>query len=247
MAVSFDRVASIYDATRWAGVPAPVMEKILDAMKTAFKNCGNILDIGIGTGRFAQYLHGVGFAVVGIDVSLPMMRQAREKGVTDLVRADVQHLPFRDRSFDGSLMIHLLHLVPDWVRAVHEVGRVTKKVLVSEAGDAQGFNPRQKYLELREELGYPLTRLNDGEFGLRKKILPSAVVQAGEYETDINTREEISSFEARKSSVMWDVPADVHEKIMKQLHKEYDGKILHRRDMPEVVVWDPAQLRGFPS
>ena len=47
-------------------------------------------------------------------------------------------------------MIHLLHLVHDWVQVIHEVGRVTKKVMVLEAGDAEGFSPRQRYLEKRD-------------------------------------------------------------------------------------------------
>lgn len=247
MAVSFDRVASIYDATRWAGVPAVVMEKILLSMKGTFTGCRIILDVGIGTGRFAQYFNNNGFAIVGVDVSLPMMKQAREKGVADLVRADAQHLPFRDESFDGSLMIHLLHLVHDWVHVIHEVGRVTKNVVVSEAGNAEGFNPRQSYLEMREQMGYPLKRLNDAEYGLRKKIRPMSIVSAGDYWTEINAEEEITDFEARKSSVMWDVPSDLHRRIIKRLHEEYDGKSLRRHDMPEVVSWDPAELRGFVS
>lgn len=245
MAVSFDRVASVYDATRWAGVPAAVMERILSSMKDAFKDCRMILDVGIGTGRFAQYFNENGFGIVGVDVSHPMMKQAREKGVMDLVRADAQHLPFRDQSFDGSLMIHLLHLVHDWVKVIHEVGRVTKKVMVSEAGDAEGFSPRQRYLEIREELGYPLKRLNDGELGLRKIIPPSSVALVGDYWTDFKAKDEISRFESRKSSVMWDVPEDVHKSIMKQIHEEYDGKILRRHDIPEVVAWDVSQLRAF--
>src|SRR5690242_14442259 len=115
MAVSFDRVANIYDATRWAGVPRPIMEKILSGMKDMLKDCRSILDIGTGTGRFAQFFKDSGFYVVGVDISLQMMAEAREKGVRDLVRADAQHLPFRDGSFDGSIMIHVLHLVENWV------------------------------------------------------------------------------------------------------------------------------------
>lgn len=247
MTVSFDRVAGIYDATRWSGVPASVMGRILDSMKEAFRGCQLILDVGVGTGRFAQFINETGFEVVGIDVSLPMMKQAREKGVTNLVRADAHSLPFRNQSVDGCLMIHLLHLVPDWVQVVHEVGRVTRKVMVSEAGDAEGFSPRQKYLEMREKMGYPLKRLNDGEFGLRKAIPPKTVVSAGDYWTNVNTTEEISSFEARKSSVMWDVPDSVHQEIMKRMHHEYDGKTVKRHDIPEVVLWDPVQLRKFKN
>jgi SAM-dependent methyltransferase len=245
MTVSFDRVAHIYDATRWSGIPVPVMEKILNAMKEGFRNCQSILDVGVGTGRFAQYFNESGFAVVGVDVSLSMMKQAQAKGVRDLVRADGHYLPFRDGSFDGSLMIHVLHLVKDWVWVVREVGRVTKNVLISEAGDIEGFSARQRYLELRAEMGYPLDRFNDAELGLRRLIRPKFVVPAGDYWTEVDADDEINSFESRKSSVMWDVPDDVHSAIMKRLRTEYGGKKLRRRDMPEVVGWDPAHLRAY--
>lgn len=245
MAVSFDRVAKIYDSTRWSGVPSEIMQKILESMKRAFDGCQTILDIGTGTGRFAQYFMDSGFNVIGIDVSLPMMAQAREKGVRDLIRADAHHLPFRDQSFDGSIMIHVLHLVQDWVMVIHEVGRVTRRILVSEAGDVQGFNPRQRYLELRGEMGYPLNRLNDSEFGLRNLVKPKFVLSAGEYWTDVNGDEEIDAFVERRSSVMWDVPEEAHRRIIQRLHKETQGRELRRHEISEVVGWDPAALRAF--
>jgi len=245
MAVSFDRIAKIYDATRWSGIPAPVMEKILAAMRYALRGCHLVLDIGTGTGRFAQHLIATGLSVVGVDVSLQMMAQAREKGVQDLVRADVQHLPFRDLSFDGAVMIHVLHLVQDWVQTINEVGRVTTGIMISEAGEGEGFDPRHRYLELRKELGHPLERFNDGEIGLRKIIKPEIVVEAGDYWTDVNTDAEIASFENRKSSVMWDLPVDVHQEIMRRLHAEYQGKRIRQHDIAEVVGWDSADLREY--
>jgi len=245
MAVSFDRIAQIYDATRWSGVPAPVMEKILSAMRYTLKDCHLVLDIGTGTGRFAQHLITTGLSVVGVDVSLQMMAQAREKGVQDLVRADAQHLPFRDLCFDGTVMVHVLHLVQDWVQTVNEIGRVTSGITVSEAGEGEGFDPRHRYLELRQELGYPLGRFNEGEIGLRKIIKPKIVVRAGDYWTDVNADAEITSFENRKSSVMWDLPVDVHREIIRRLHAEYQGRMIRQHDIAEVVGWESADLREY--
>jgi SAM-dependent methyltransferase len=248
MTVSSDKVASIYDATRWSGIPAPVMEKILSAIRDGFKDCKLILDVGVGTGRFAQYFNNSGFTVVGIDVSQHMIIQARANGVRELVRADADYLPFRSKSFDGSLMIHVLHLVKDWLQVVHEVGRVTRKAVISEAGGTKGFFfARRRYLELRAEIGYPQGRFNDAESGLRKLIRPRSVVSAGDYWTDVNADEEIAVFEARKSSVMRDVPDGVDERIMQRLREEYGGKMVRRHDVLEVISWDPAQLRGYKS
>ena len=118
MAVSFDRVAGIYDATRWSGFPPEILKKLLSAMKETLAGSRTILDVGIGTGRFAEYLNDSGFNVVGIDLSLSMMAKAREKRLRNLVQADAHHLPFRDQAFDGAIMIHVLHLVRNWAEVV---------------------------------------------------------------------------------------------------------------------------------
>jgi ubiquinone/menaquinone biosynthesis C-methylase UbiE len=243
MAVSFDRLASVYDATRWSGVPPEIMEKLLNAMKELLVGCRTILDVGIGTGRFAEYFNDSGFNVVGIDVSLGMMAKAREKGLRNLVQADAQHLPFRDGIFDGAIMIHVLHLVRDWVQVVDEVSRVTSKVIVAEVEGGEGFDPRSRYVEIRNEMGYPLDRFNNGEAGLRREIPPAIVKLVADYWTEADVHEEIESFDKRKSSVSWDVPVEVNGRIIQRLHSENPEKTIRRREIVEVVGWDPAQLR----
>jgi len=247
MAVSFDKVAGIYDATRWSGVPPEIMKKLLNSMKETFASCRTILDVGTGTGRFAEYLIDSGFNVVGIDVSLAMMAKAREKKLRNLVQADAHHLPFEDKAFDGAVMIHVLHLVRDWVQVVSEIGRVTRKVIVAEVEGGEGFSPRSRYLELRKEMGYPLERFNDGEGGLRRVVPPSIVKLVGDYWTDVDVHEEIDSFDRRKSSVSWGIPSEVNNRIIQRIHAENQTKIVRRRDVVEVVGWDPAQLRNVTA
>ncbi len=244
MAVSFDRVAGIYDATRWAGIPPEIMKKLLNTMKELSADCRTILDIGTGTGRFAEYFNDSGFNVMGIDVSLSMMAKAREKKLRNLLQADAHRLPFRDRTFDGAIMIHVLHLVRDWVQVVHEVSRVTRKVIVAEVEGGKGFSPRLRYLEVRQEMGYPLDRFNDGEAGLRRLVPPAIVKLVGDYWTEVDVHEEIDSFDQRKSSVSWGIPAEVNNRIIKRLHSENPEKTIQRREIVEVVRWDPAQLRN---
>ena len=243
LAVSFDRVAGIYDATRWAGIPPEIMEKLLSTMRELFAGCRTILDIGTGTGRFAEYFNDSGFNVVGIDVSLSMMTKSKEKKLRNLVRADAHHLPFRDRTFDGAIMIHVLHLVRDWVQVVGEVGRVTSKIVVAEVEGGEGFSPRQRYLEVRREMGYPLDRFNDGEAGLRRVVPPAIVKLIGDYWTDVNLHEEIDSFDRRKSSVSWGIPTEVNNRIIQRLHSENPKKTIRRRDVVEVIGWNPVQFR----
>ena len=242
MPVPFDRVAGIYDATRWSGVPPEIMKKLLVAMKETFASCRTVLDVGTGTGRFAQYFNDSGFDIVGIDASLSMMAKAREKKVRNLVQADAHCLPFRDRVFDGAIMIHVLHLLRDWVQVVGEVGRVTGKVVVAEVEGGEGFSPRLRYLELRQAMGYPLDRFSDGEAVLRRVVPPATVKLVGDYWRDVDVHQEIDSFDKRKSSVSWDVPAEVNDRIIQRLHSENPEKV-RRREIVEVVGWDPEQLR----
>ena len=244
MAVSFDRVARIYDSTRWSDFSLETMKKLLNTMKDLFNGCKTILDIGTGTGRFAEYFNDSGFNVVGIDLSLSMMAKAREKRLRNLVQADANRLPFRDGTFDGALMIHVLHLVRDWVQVVHEAGRVTRKVIVAEVEGGQGFSPRSRYLELRREMGYPLDRFNDGEAGLRLLVPPGTVKLVDDTWTDVDVHELIDSFDRRKSSVSWGVPEEVNKCIIQRLHSENPEKTVRRRDTLEVVGWNPDELRN---
>jgi SAM-dependent methyltransferase len=247
LAVSFDRVAGIYDATRWSGFPPEIMEKLLNTMKELFAGCSTILDIGTGTGRFAAYFKDSGFNVVGFDVSLSMMAKAKEKKLRNLLRADAHRLTFRDRTFDGAIMIHVLHLVRDWVQVVREAGRVTRKVIVAEVEGGEGFSPRQRYLELRQEVGYPLDRFNDGEAGLRRMVAPGVIKLVDDYWTDVDVHEEIDSFDRRKSSVSWGIPAEVNNRIIQRLHSENPEKTIRRREIVEVVCWDSEQLRNVTT
>ena len=61
-----------------------------------------------------------------LDRSRGMLVQAKGKGLTHTIRGDAARMPFRGGAFDGAFFVLLLHLVNDWVGAIHEVGRVTR-------------------------------------------------------------------------------------------------------------------------
>jgi len=130
--ISFDRVAHIYDATR--GMPEQAQERVADAVvrlagatpETRF------VEPGVGTGRIALPLMRRGYDdYAGVDVSEAMMDELRRKlgpnpGRLRLLRADARALPFADGSFDVAIIAHVLHLMPDWHRALDEVRRVLR-------------------------------------------------------------------------------------------------------------------------
>ncbi len=90
-----------------------------------------VLDLACGTGIFTRPLARRGFeTVVGLDLSWPMLKQARRLMMRDgirnmlLVRATAFGLPFADASFDYVNCCGALHLFDRPDRALEEIGRV---------------------------------------------------------------------------------------------------------------------------
>lgn len=79
------------------------------------------LEVGIGTGRFAQAL-GVR---LGVDPSSQMASIARTRGI-DVYVGTAENLPFADSSLDGVLMILSLCFVKDPQQALNECRRVLR-------------------------------------------------------------------------------------------------------------------------
>ena len=89
-----------------------------------------VLEIGAGTGKNLAH-HPAESRVVAIDISPKMVARAATKAArraheVDLIVADAQHLPFRDRVFDASAATFVFCSVPDAVRGLQEVARVTE-------------------------------------------------------------------------------------------------------------------------
>jgi ubiquinone/menaquinone biosynthesis C-methylase UbiE len=125
--VSFDSAAEQYDRTR--ALPPEAQAQVTSLLAQELKGRGPCLEVGVGTGRIAVPLRDGGVEVIGIDLSLAMLRRLQEKGgpkALPAVRADATRLPFRDHGFGGSLACHVLHLIPDWRLAATEMVRVTQ-------------------------------------------------------------------------------------------------------------------------
>ncbi len=131
MALYYDRIASIYDATR-------AMPPVIDKQVTEFilRLVGattetKFLEPGIGTGLNAVPIIQRGYSYTGVDISKKMLDQLRQKlpetpsNVT-LIKGEASSLPFQDHCFDVLITRHLLHLVPDWRKALREFRRVLK-------------------------------------------------------------------------------------------------------------------------
>ena len=107
---------------------------------------GRILDIGTGTGVFAEAFVAKGFSVTGIDVNEALLEAAKEFVPTaEFIQARAEGLPFGNGEFDLSFLGHLLHEADDPVKVLSEARRVSKtRVVVLEWPNVQ------------EEFGPPL-------------------------------------------------------------------------------------------
>ncbi|MFW6152851.1 MAG: class I SAM-dependent methyltransferase [Halobacteriota archaeon] len=96
-----------------------------------------ILDIATGTGRFSLLLADNGAAVVGVDISRAMLRQARTKersvehhGDLTFLQGDASQLPFPDDAFDAVVAMRFFHLADRPTAFLAELRRVASEVVV---------------------------------------------------------------------------------------------------------------------
>jgi len=241
--ISFDRAVETYDATR--SLPPQVMAKVVEKLVEVLerRECHDILDAGVGTGRFSAPLQEYGFDVAGVDVSLEMLGRARAKSVRNVARGDVCRMPFKDKSFDATLMMHILHLVREWRQALSEVRRVTSKVLVSITGTfPQSEGPVESYKTRLLESGWPEIFPGIHERDLVNTIPPSESNFAATSEQERAAEEVLDLLDRRTYSYQWDVPEEVHRRIMAQLRTDYTGKRLRSSRELNVSVWDVERL-----
>ena len=92
-----------------------------------------VLDLGIGPGTSAleMWRADPSRTHVGLDVSAPMLRRARDRAAAlglalPLVRADALWLPFRAGALDGATGHSFLYLLDDRATALAEVLRVLR-------------------------------------------------------------------------------------------------------------------------
>jgi len=128
----FNEWPEAYD--RWFTTPIGSLvrkyeaELMLDLLKP--KQGEIILDAGCGTGVFTLDIFSSGSKVIGLDISLPMLIQAKKKLKEFpfwIVLADMLNLPFPEDTFDKVVSVTALEFINDAKGSVEELFRVTKK------------------------------------------------------------------------------------------------------------------------
>ena len=91
----------------------------------------SVLDVGCGTGSLAYTVAATRpqSRIVGIDPSTPAVEYARERtrgGQMQFDVGDAQKLPYPDSSFDKTLALLVINLIPDARKTMQEMRRVTR-------------------------------------------------------------------------------------------------------------------------
>jgi SAM-dependent methyltransferase len=93
------------------------------------KDPASVLDVGTGSGRLLRILMEEGIRAVGLDASLPEVRDP----AWEMVQGDAGKLPYPDGSFGWVALRHVPHHLPDVPAALAEACRVAEEgVLLSE-------------------------------------------------------------------------------------------------------------------
>ena len=126
----YGQIAATYDAAR------PLSDQNLDlwvdliSRRIGSRRRIEFLDLGCGTGRFTFAIAArPGYSVTGADVTIEMLRKAREKEEISRISwmaHDAVFSPYLAESFDAVFMSHLLHHVHKPKDVVRECYRILK-------------------------------------------------------------------------------------------------------------------------
>jgi SAM-dependent methyltransferase len=120
-----DETFDMYDAWDrdfwWIRSRREVIRQTLESLDRG--KASRILDIGSGSGLFYDELKGFG-TVISLEYSEKGTSHLMKKGIPDVVRADAESLPFKDRSFDIVTCIDVMEHLNDDEGMIREVARV---------------------------------------------------------------------------------------------------------------------------
>ncbi len=101
------------------------VERVVDLCLNG-NNLKSILDIGTGSGLFAQAFNNRGVEVSGVDIKTEMIEAAKRFVPTgDFRISPAEKLPFDDKTFDAVFLGVVFHEVNDYKKTLEEVKRVT--------------------------------------------------------------------------------------------------------------------------
>ncbi len=239
--ISFDRIAHLYDETR--ALPSSQMRTIVEAFHQELEGFQTLLEVGVGTGRFALPLQERGVRLLGVDISPRMMQRGLQRGLRNVLLADALELPIKDLSVDATYSIHVLHLVGDWKRALREIARVTREAYFTVASYWEDRRtPHTVYWEALGEFGIKRDIPGVFERKLPEILPPTRRFVIGSFRESRRVAEATEILAKRGFSGQWDVPKEAHAAAMRAVREEFSDRVLTLEKRVELIRWDVEDL-----
>jgi ubiquinone/menaquinone biosynthesis C-methylase UbiE len=207
--VAFDRIADDYDRTRGGEDRG---RAVAAALADRLPAGDSVLELGVGTGVVARALVDLGRDVIGVDLSVPMLRKARVRIGPRVANGDALRLPLRSRSVASIYAVWVLHLVADVRTALVEIVRVLKPggvfLLVSSQPVDYPTDVHKLTRELVDRIRPPQDR-PDRVASLAEQV-GLRLVSREFCTTDLHQiapTEQADQIEQRMPSALWDVDA----------------------------------------
>lgn len=125
----------------WAANERPLI--VRELMKFCV-SAAPALDVGTGTGLYLKELLRLGIDYVGVDICKAMLDEAKKKlpASVRLICANVEKLPFPDKTFNLAIACRVLSHVPSLSIAMQELGRVTNigcSIVISDVSSCHNY------------------------------------------------------------------------------------------------------------
>jgi ubiquinone/menaquinone biosynthesis C-methylase UbiE len=120
----YDDLAGLYDETRGGERRGDEYARDIDRQLPPGE--GTILEIGVGTGVVALGLRRLGRAVIGLDLSRPMLAKSRRRLGPVVVCADAMEMALAPASVAHAVSVWFVHSVADPTHLFREAARVIR-------------------------------------------------------------------------------------------------------------------------
>jgi len=160
----YDTTAGLYDR-RYAEEQEA---KIVAAMKhVKIEERSLALDAGCGTGLFFSHMTTKAGALVGVDISkkslLVARKRAKTHGNVDLVLADADNMPFKERAFNHVFAFTVVQNMPFPAETLKELKRVAFEDAVFVVTGLKRIFARKAFEALLRSAGLRVLTFEDGD------------------------------------------------------------------------------------
>ena len=153
----FDRAASVYEDWYRERIGAQVLTAELRGLEALLPGRGLGVEVGAGTGIFAERLSTGSRGVVCVDPSPGMLSKAAQRNLVSII-AVAEAIPFRSEVLDFAYFVTVIEFLADPLEALMSVGGALKTGASIVTLTISRSSPWGKLYEEKAEEGDPIFR-----------------------------------------------------------------------------------------